>query len=338
MTVHISFEYQAMENVMENIHKYHKMTIRHSVSFVGIGLHTGKVSKLTLYPSVDSRGIYFIRSDVKTGNNTIDANWRSVSNTILSTNLSNQTGVSVYTVEHLMSALIACGIDNVRIEIDGPEVPILDGSSEGFVEAIKSVGVKYLRQSKQGIWVTKPVAVTDGDKYALLLPHSVPRVTVCIDYPDTIVGSQCYSASLEGNDYFHNIAYARTFGFADQLDELKKQGLVKGGALINAVLVDGDEIVNPEGLRVKNEFVRHKVLDAFGDLALAGTPIIGHYYAYKAGHGINLKLMNKLFRETSSWTCMSLREGKNIFADIDENHSDEYIKQTINSIKKASCL
>ena len=323
---------------MENVYKYHQKTIRHPVSFVGVGLHTGIISKLTLKPSVDDRGIYFIRSDVKTGGNIIDADWRSVSDTRLSTNLTNQYGVTVSTVEHLMSALIACGIDCVRIELDGPEVPILDGSSEGFVTSIRSIGVKSMTQKKQRIWITKPLAITDGDKYAMLLPHSEARTTVCIDFPETVIGSQCYSTTLDGNDYFDNVAFARTFGFADQIDGLKKQGLAKGGSLINAILIDGNEIVNPEGLRVNNEFARHKVLDAIGDLALAGTPIIGHYYAYKAGHALNQKLLNKLFRETSAWTKMSLEEGSKIFAGIDENYSDEYIQQTLISMKKVSSL
>ena len=323
---------------MNDFYENYRTTIRESVSFVGVGLHTGEVSQLTLKPSLDSRGIYFIRKDVKAGNNIIDANWQNVSDTRLSTNLSNTDGVSVCTVEHLMSALSACGIDNIRIELDGPEVPIMDGSAEAFVSTIRSVGVSYLSLPKQGIWITQPVVVTDGDKYAMLLPHSVPRMTVCIDFPNSVIGSQCYSVSLESDNYFDDIAFARTFGFADQIDELKNQGLVKGGSLINAVLIDGHQVVNPEGLRANNEFVRHKVLDAVGDLALAGTQIMGHYFAYKAGHALNQKLLKELFRETSSWEIMSREEGVVKFANIDEEYADEYIQQTLDSMKNVVSL
>jgi len=288
---------------MESNYKYHRTTVREPVSFIGIGLHTGQLTTVSLKPSIDPRGIYFVRTDVAAGRGIIDASWFNVSDTVLSTSLSNQYGVSVSTVEHLMSALIACGIDNVRIEVDGPEVPIMDGSAEVFVEIIQTGGKNYLKSPKQGIWIEKPIVVNEGEKFAMLMPHSVPRVSMCIDFPDTVIGAQCYSITLEEDDYFDEIAYARTFGFADQVEALKEQGLARGGSLINAIVVDGDNIINPEGLRVNNEFVRHKIL---------------HYYAYKAGHSLNNKLLQKLFSDTSSWTKTSLESGKDRFANNDE--------------------
>ncbi len=317
---------------MNNQYKYHRATLRETVSFIGVGLHTGQLSKVSLKPCVDKRGIYFVRTDIQSTQADIDASWYNVSDTTLSTNLSNQHGVSVSTVEHLLSALIACGIDNVRIEVDGPEIPIMDGSSEVFVEAIRSVGKSYLKLPKQGIWIEKPVVVTEGDKYAILMPHSVPRVTMCIDFPDTVIGSQCYSVTLEGEKYFEDVAYARTFGFADQVEALKKRGLAQGGSLINAIVIDGKKIVNPEGLRVENEFVRHKILDVVGDMSLAGAPIIGHYYAHKAGHSLNQKLLRKLFSETSAWTQTSLEQGREMFANHDELYGGDYIKQALNVV------
>jgi len=323
---------------MNNRYKYHRATLRESVSFIGVGLHTGITTRLTLKPSIDARGIYFVRTDLPAGKNQIDARWFNVSDTRLSTNLSNQFKASVNTVEHLMSALVACGIDNVRIEIDGPEVPIMDGSAEAYTRAIQSTGKSYLKAPREGSWIDKPIVVTEGDKYAMLIPHSVPRVTMCIDFPDTVIGSQCYSMTLQDNNYFEEISYARTFGFADQIETLKQQGLAQGGSLINAVLVDGEDVVNPEGLRVKNEFVRHKVLDAIGDLALADAPIIGHYYAYKAGHALNQKLLQKMYSDAFSFSQMPLQEGELKYAekyiDNSEIDSDEFIEQTLSSIYK----
>ncbi|RDH85275.1 MAG: UDP-3-O-[3-hydroxymyristoyl] N-acetylglucosamine deacetylase [endosymbiont of Galathealinum brachiosum] len=317
---------------MDTIYKYNRSTVRKPVSFIGIGLHTGKLTTVSLKPSIDERGIYFVRTDAHPGQGVIDANWSNVSDTILSTNLTNQYGVGVNTVEHLMSALIACGIDNVRIEVDGPEIPIMDGSAEVFVEVIKNAGKSYLKAPKQGIWIQKPVVVNDGDKYAMLMPHSVPRVSMCIDFPDTAIGAQCYSVTLEEDSYFKDIAYARTFGFAEQVEDLKEKGLAKGGSLINAIVVDGKKIVNPEGLRVENEFVRHKILDVVGDMSLAGAPIIGHYYAYKAGHSLNQKLLKKLFSQTSTWMQTSLEQGKEMFANHDDLYDGDFIQQTLNVV------
>lgn len=317
---------------MNTTYKYNRATIRKPVSFIGIGLHTGKLTTVSLKPSIDQRGIYFVRTDAHPGQGVIDASWSNVSDTVLSTNLSNQFGVGVNTVEHLMSALIACGIDNVKIEVDGPEIPIMDGSAEVFVEVIKNAGKSYLKSPKQGIWIEKPVVVSEGDKFAMLMPHSVPRVSMCIDFPDTAIGAQCYSVTLEEDAYFEDIAYARTFGFADQVDALKEQGLAKGGSLINAIVVDGEKILNPEGLRVENEFVRHKILDVVGDMSLAGAPIIGHYYAYKAGHSLNQKLLKKMFSQSSAWTQTSLEQGREMFANHDDLYDGDFIQQTLNVV------
>jgi len=317
---------------MDTNYKYHRTTVREPVSFIGIGLHTGQLTTVSLKPSVDEKGIYFVRTDVPAGQGVIDACWYNVSNTTLSTNLSNEFGISIATVEHLMSALIACGIDNVRIEVDGAEIPIMDGSAEVFVEIIRNGGKSYLKAPKQGIWIEQPIVVNDGDKFAMLMPHSVPRVSMCIDFPDTAIGAQCYSVTLQDESYFEEIAYARTFGFAEQVAAIKEKGLALGGSLINAVLVDGDKIINPEGLRVENEFVRHKILDVIGDMSLAGAPIIGHYYAYKAGHNLNQRLLKKLFSEASAWTKTSLQEGKERFANHDDLYDGDFIQQTLNVV------
>lgn len=321
---------------MQTHYKYNRATIREPVSFIGVGLHTGKTTQVTLKPSVDARGIYFFRKDVSPGTGVIDALWHNVSDTNLSTNISNEYGVSVHTVEHLMSALRATGIDNLRIEIDGPEVPIMDGSAEVFVRTILSTGKHYLTTSREAIWVTQPVAITEGEKYAIFMPHSVAQVSVCIDFPDTVIGSQCFSLEMQGENFIEKVAYARTFGFSEQVDALKKQGLIQGGSLINAVLVDGHKVINPEGLRVENEFVRHKVLDAVGDIALAGTPVIGHYFAYKAGHELNNKLLRKLFSNTSAWSRRPLEEGEAEFSNIEDIHAENYNEFAQNTLDAVS--
>jgi len=317
---------------MDINYKYHRTTVREPVSFIGVGLHTGQLTTVSLKPSIDVKGIYFVRTDAPLGQGVISASWFNVCSTVLSTNLSNEYGVSVSTVEHLMSALIACGIDNVRIEVDGPEIPIMDGSAEVFVDIIRSGGKSYLKAAKQGIWIEKPIVISEGDKFAMLMPHSVPRVSMCIDFPGTAIGAQCHSVTLENERYFDEIAYARTFGFSDQIESLKEKGLARGGSMINAVVVDGKKILNPEGLRIENEFVRHKILDVIGDMSLAGAPIIGHYYAYKAGHDLNQKLLKKLFSDSTAWTQTSLEEGKERFANHDDLYDGDFIQKTLNVV------
>ena len=312
---------------------YHQATIAKSISFVGVGLHSGEKVKVTLRPSVAARGIFFNRKDVEQGKGIIDARWYNVSQTTLSTVISNRFGASVSTVEHLMSALSGCGIDCVQIDIDGPEVPIMDGSAEAFVRSIKNAGKIYLDLPRYGIWIRQPVSVTDGDKYALLMPNSQPRITLCIDFPGTVIGTQSFSTTMSENDYLETVGRARTFGFAEQVDQLRSIGFVLGGSMNNAILVDGERILNPEGLRYQDEFVRHKVLDAIGDLALAGSPVMGHYYAYKAGHELNQKLLHKLFVKVDSWSRMSIQDGAMLFGQQNELYDEQYIQQALDRLE-----
>lgn len=281
-------------------------TLRKSVSFVGIGLHTGKKTTLTLRPSIDSSGIYFQRTDVSSGTGLVPARWYNVTDTTLSTVISNNHGVSVATIEHLMAALYGCGIDNALIDIDGPEVPIMDGSAEPFASTIEQYGTQSIPERRNAIWIQRPIEVRDGEKFALLLPNPTQRITISIDFPGTAIGAQTCSVELINEAFRNNVARARTFGFSEQIEKLRQNGLARGGSLKNAILVDGERIVNREGLRFNDEFVRHKVLDAFGDLSLAGVPIIGHYYAYKAGHELNQKLIKKMFAEHSAWSYITV--------------------------------
>lgn len=287
-------------------------TLRKSLTFVGIGLHTGNKVSMAIRPGEPNTGIVFIRKDVPAGKGLIAAKWYDVVETHMSTVLGNQFGVTIGTVEHLMAALYGCGVDNALVEIDGPEIPIMDGSSHPFARMIEQVGTVNQPALRKAIWLQRPVAVKLEDKEAALLPSFSPSITVEIDFADSAVGRQRHCVELINEAFRADIARARTFGFANDLARLKKLGLARGGSLHNAVLVDGDRIVNEEGLRYENEFVRHKILDALGDLALLGVPVIGSYYGLKPGHTINNALLHKLFEERDAWSYVTLDEFNNL--------------------------
>lgn len=283
-------------------------TLREPVSFIGIGLHTGNKVSMRIKPAMPGSGILFLRKDVLSGQGMISARWYNVTETRLSTTLGNEHGVTVATVEHLLAALRGCGIDNAIIEIDAPEVPIMDGSSDPFVKTIEQIGTVAQPQKRSVIWIQRPIEVREGDKYAILMPYNSSRITIEIDFSGSAIRSQTLSVELVNEAFRNDVARARTFGFSQQVDYLKQQGLARGGSLNNAVLIDGDRIVNEEGLRYTDEFVRHKILDCLGDLALAGVPIMGHLYAYKPGHELNNRLMHKLFEDRSNWSYLTMDE------------------------------
>ena len=283
-------------------------TLRQAVSFVGLGLHSGKKTRMTLRPCDDASGIFFRRKDVPSSRSLIAARWHRVSSTNLSTGLSNSHDVSISTVEHLMAALRLCGIDNLEIEVDGPEIPIMDGSAMPFVETLGSIGTREIDTPRKAIWIHKPVEVRDGERYALLMPNNRPRVTVSIGFSEPAIGAQTLSVITDDPELRQSIAPARTFGFLHEVEQLRERGLALGGSLNNAILVDGERVVNPEGLRFADEFVRHKVLDAIGDLSLIGAPLMGHYYAFKSGHLMNKLLIYKLLTDRSAWSLIGMNE------------------------------
>lgn len=301
-------------------------TLSQAISYVGIGLHTGNNVKMTVKPADIDSGINFLRTDIHTGDNLIPAHWYNVVDTTLSTVIGNKDNIKVGTIEHLMAALLGCGVDNALIEIDGPEVPIMDGSSAPFVSVIEKVGTLNQPAQRKAIWIHRPVEVRDGDKYSILMPSNTPRITVEIDFQNSVIGSQSHSVTLVNEAFRNDISAARTFGFASDLKQLRHQGLAKGGSLNNAILVDGDRIVNDEGLRYENEFVRHKILDAMGDLALVGVPIIGHLYARKPGHKLNNALIRQMIEIPDAWSYVSmddfnaLTSGHN--SDTEKHHSN----------------
>ena len=276
-------------------------TINQVVNYVGIGLHSGRRVSMQLHPAAPNSGIFFVRKDVPEAHAVIPACWKNVVDTRLCTVLGNEHGVTIGTVEHMLAAIRGCGVDNLMIEISGEEVPILDGSCAPIVDLIKQAGLANQRLPRYGIWVEHPIQVRQGERFAILEPSPVPRITVDIDFDSAAIGRQSVSIDLVDDLFATEIAPARTFGFANELDQLRAQGLALGGSMRNAVLIDEDNIVNAEGLRFADEFARHKILDCCGDLALAGAPIFGHLRTHKPGHRLNHALLRELFAHRSAW-------------------------------------
>lgn len=278
-------------------------TIARKVSCAGVGVHSGVRARLTILPAPVNSGVRFVRVDVPAGTGEIQAHAECVSDTQLGTTLSNEHGVSVAVVEHLLAAIAGLGLDNLLIEIDGPEVPIMDGSSSVFYELMMMAGQKSQGAPRRRIRVLESIEVRDGPKHAVLSPsdHDVLTLRARIEYDDAHIGVQQMAMRLAPGMFARDLAFARTYGFARDVEMLRSMGLARGGSLENAVVIGEDGIMNPEGLRSEDEFVRHKMLDAVGDLMLAGAPIAGNYDAVQPGHGLNNRLVRALLASPSAW-------------------------------------
>ena len=285
---------------ISNISSNQQQTIAQPVSIRGIGLHTGTEVTMKLYPAKVDYGIKFIRKDIK-DNNVIEALWSNVISTKLSTTISNQNGTSVSTIEHLMSALSGLHIDNIKIEIDGPEVPIMDGSSIEFVDLIDQTSTQSLNKKRKILKVKKNVKVVNNDSSVELRPNNQFSIDFEIDFPSKLISKQSCQLQLVNGNYKTDIASARTFGFERDVDILRSNGFALGGSLDNAVVVGESKILNSDGLRYKDEFVRHKILDSIGDLYLAGTPIHGYFFGNKSGHHLNNLLLRSLFADKNNY-------------------------------------
>jgi UDP-3-O-[3-hydroxymyristoyl] N-acetylglucosamine deacetylase len=268
-----------------------------------VGVHSGARARLTFRPAAADTGIVFVRTDVNPFTARIPALASHVTTTQLGTTIANAAGTSVATVEHALAALMAMGVDNALVEIDGPEVPILDGSSDPFVEMISAAGLRAQGAPRRVIEMLAPVEVVRGAKRARLEPHDGPglRMDVTIDFESRAIGRQHVAFDLSADVFADEVGAARTFGFLHQVEAMRAMGLGQGGSLDNAVVVDGDSIVNEDGLRFADEFVRHKALDAVGDLALAGAPIQGRYVAEQPGHEMNVELVRALLASPGAW-------------------------------------
>ncbi|MEL6451000.1 MAG: UDP-3-O-acyl-N-acetylglucosamine deacetylase [Pseudomonadota bacterium] len=271
-------------------------TVKGPVTFNGRGLHSGKPAQLIIRPAMAEHGIWFRCTDIEAGDTLIPARYDVVRQSPLCTTLVNAAGASVGTVEHVMAALAGCGVHNALIEIDGPEVPILDGSAAPFVRGIMQRGLRQLPARVRAIEVLKPVTVTQGDATATLAPSDVMRIDFHIDFTDAAIGRQSKSLNMANGSFARELCDSRTFCRSGDVEQMQANGLALGGAPgINAVVFDGDKVTSPGGLRHADEPVRHKMLDALGDLALAGAPLIGHYTGTRAGHTLTNQLLRTLF-------------------------------------------
>jgi UDP-3-O-[3-hydroxymyristoyl] N-acetylglucosamine deacetylase len=278
-----------------DLHPFRQKSFRQRASLEGVGLHSGAKVRFTLAPAPADSGIVLERDGVE-----IPALAEFVVDTTMNTSL-GRDGVHIGTVEHLLAALAGCGIDNARIEVEGPEIPIMDGSCEPFVQLVRRAGIHEMRQSRRFLLVRKALTVTDGDKLARLGPaRGKFSVNYTIDFRHPLISDQNYRMDVTERSFQKDIARARTFGFKRDVERLHKAGLARGGSLENAVVVDDFNILNPEGLRFPDEFVRHKILDALGDLSLIGMPIIGHLTAVKSGHALNHQLVRRILAETDA--------------------------------------
>lgn len=280
-------------------------TIMESITCRGIGLHTGDQVTMTLHPAGTNTGIVFVRSDIGEGGY-IDASWRNVTKTKLATTISNEAGHHVSTIEHLMAGLAGCGIDNILVEIDAPEVPVMDGSAKPFVTMIESAGIMVQGARRKAIVITEPIKVGNQNSFISLNPAAKFGVSFEIEFCNTTLAKQALDMKLVNGTFKDEIASARTFGFAHEVDALQKAGLALGGSLENAIVIEGNNVLNQDGLRYHNEFVRHKILDCVGDLYLAGAPIIGQVNAVRSGHALNHELLCTLFSNVDSWRFSEL--------------------------------
>jgi UDP-3-O-[3-hydroxymyristoyl] N-acetylglucosamine deacetylase len=290
-------------------------TLKSSIHCTGIGVHSGSTAAVTLRPAPPDTGILFRRLDAVGGSVEIPAHWSNALESSLCTTLSDGKGTTILTIEHLMAALCGCGIDNCVIELNGPEVPVMDGSAAPFVFLIECAGIIEQVAPRREIKVLKTVRVGDETAWAQIEPDAAFTVDFEIDFADPVIGRQHACYTIEPAKFKRDIGRARTFGFLRDVTMLRAAGRALGASLDNAVVIDGDHIVNPDGLRFPDEFVRHKILDAVGDLYLAGGPLIGRFTGRRSSHALNRRLLAALLSDETAWTVIS--------GDFHEDHGWE---------------
>ena len=284
---------------------YKQRTLMNEVGCTGIGLHTGEKVKINLRPAPANSGIKFVRTDLK-GRPEVEVRFDNVFDTTLATTIGTN-GCKVSTIEHLMAAFFGLGIDNAVVELDGPEVPIMDGSAAPFVFLIKSGDIREQKSPKQFIVIKKPFKVDDGNRSVCIYPSKELKITYMIDFQHPLLRNQEYELTFSGRDFVREISTARTFGFMKDVETLKKNGFARGGSLDNAVVIDDFRIINEDGLRFDDEFVRHKILDFIGDISIVGSPIIGHFVVKKSGHFLNQQMLRKLMESKKHWKVMTFK-------------------------------
>lgn len=286
---------------MKRIGDMRQHTLAAPATCVGVGVHRGERVRLTLKPAPADTGVVFVRADVSDRDNRVPGRADAVVSAVLSTEIANSAGVTVCTVEHLMAALCAAAIDNAIVELDGPELPIMDGSALAFCRMIEQAGARAQAAPRRYIEVLFPVEAGEGACAARLVPADELQLDVGIDFPSAAIGSQRWLGRVTGETFDRELARARTFGFLDQVEAMRAKGLARGGSLENAVVIDGDRVVNEEGLRYPDEFVRHKALDCVGDLYLLGAPLLGRMEGDRVGHLLNNKLARALLARPDAY-------------------------------------
>lgn len=281
-------------------------TLQGPAIFAGVGVHTGAYTRVAVRPAPTNSGIVFVRTDVTDRDNRVPATGEAVTKTQLGTVIENAAGVSVSTIEHLMAALVMLGVDNAAVELDGPEMPIMDGSSLPFVQILDRAGRRQQDALRAYIEILEPIEFVDGDKRASLTPSDHFEVAFEIRFPSAAIGRQAVDLAMDEQAFRDELADCRTFGFLHEVEYLRSIGLARGGSMENAVVIEGDRILNPEGLRRPDEFVRHKALDAIGDLYVLGAPILGRFEGVLAGHGLNNQLVRALLAAPQSWRYRTL--------------------------------
>lgn len=276
-------------------------TLARPASFAGVGVHSGAATRVRLCPAPADHGIVFCRTDLPAPGNLAAARFDAVSETRLGTEIEGRSGTSIATIEHLMAALAALGVDNALVEIDGPEVPIMDGSAAPFVKGLDRAGLRPLTAPRRYIEVLRTVEVTEGAKRAALSPASEFEVAFEICFGTAAIGRQAFELTVRAASFRRELADCRTFGFLGDFEDLRAAGLARGASLQNVIVIDGDRVLNAEGLRRPDEFVRHKALDAVGDLGLLGSPLMGRYQGRYAGHTLNNALARALMADASAW-------------------------------------
>lgn len=277
-------------------------TIGAAVIFRGKGVHSNLPVSMALHPSPANTGVFFVKTNADGSETEIPARYEAVGSTELCTIVGDPRGAFVATIEHLMAALSALHVDNVRIEIDGAEVPVMDGSAHDFVSGILEVGLMAQAARRQYIRIEKPIRVDHGPAFGELTPYDGCFFDVEIDFDDPTIGRQRFATDLSAEAFIREVSRARTFGFMKDVEKLWQAGYARGSSLENSVVIGDEGIVNPDGLRFPDEFVRHKLLDAIGDLALGGAPILGAYRSYRGGHKLNFMMLKALFENRSAWS------------------------------------
>jgi UDP-3-O-[3-hydroxymyristoyl] N-acetylglucosamine deacetylase len=283
-------------------------TVRSPALFAGVGVHTGEYTRVSVRPAATGAGIVFVRTDVRDRDNRVPVSGEAVCKTQLGTVITNAAGVTVSTIEHLMAAFAMLGVDNALVEVDGPEMPIMDGSSAPFVRILDRAGLRPQEAPRRYIEILETVEVVEGDKRAALTPADGFEIAFEISFPTAAIGRQSIDMAMDEKAFREELADCRTFGFLREVEALRAMGLARGGSMENCVVIDGDRVLNPEGLRREDEFVRHKALDAIGDLYVLGAPILGRFEGELAGHGLNNALVRALLARPQAWRVRTMVE------------------------------